>query len=78
MNVKMINGNILTEELPKETKGFIVPDAERYTELKVINSSTPDVKEGSIVYVPNRYGTKVKIEGKDYIAINVREIILII
>lgn len=78
MNVKMINGNILTQELQEEKKGFIIPETERYKKLKVVNSSTKEVVEGSTVYIPLRFGTKVKIEDKDYVAINVRDIILII
>ena len=78
MNIKMKNGNILGVLQDNSTvNGLYMPDDKAYKIIEVVKSEE-GVEVGSTIYVPKRVGTAVTIEGKDYIVVNVREIILVV
>ena len=75
----MKNGNILgvLQDQTKTSQGLYMPDNSSYNKIEVVKEAG-SIKEGSILYVPKRFGTEVTIDNKDYIVVNEREIILII
>ena len=75
--IKMFNGNILALPVNEEKKeSFFMPDEKSYKLLKVIKSSSEDVKYGDIIYVHKNKGTGVNIEGNDYVVVNIHDVIL--
>ncbi len=78
--MRLLNGNILTEGVEEEKGMFEMNVAKPYRVLKVIQ--TPDdmkgLAAGDIVYIPKKSGTVIEIDGKNYITIHEREIILIL
>lgn len=79
MNIKMLNGNILTElQIEEKNTGLYIPDNKAYKIVKVVKSNVGDVKEGSLLYVPKSAGTQLDIDDNNYVVVNIREIILIV
>jgi len=77
--VKMLNGNVLTKVLEKEETGIIVNGIKNYKEVIVVEPDDKGVVEaGSHLYVTVNAGTPVKIKEENYLAINTRDIILIL
>lgn len=82
--MKMLNGNVLVEiqeqELEKTQSGILVPTkAKSYNVAKIIEpDSDNELETGSTVYIPKHSGSEVEIEGKKYVIVNKREIILIL
>lgn len=79
MNIKMLNGNILTE-LQSEEKidGLYMPDNKSYKIVKVVESENEEMKKDSILYVLKSSGTELEINEVKYLVVNIREIILMI
>ena len=80
MEIKMVNGNILTELQGdnKQVNGLYMPDNKAYKIVKVVESCEDSVEEGATLYVPKGVGTDVEIDSVKYVVVNVREIILIV
>jgi co-chaperonin GroES (HSP10) len=79
MEIKMKNGNILgvLQDQTKTDQGLYIPDNKSYNKIEVVKP-VEGVNKGDILYVLKRCGTEVTIDGKDYIVVNEREIILIV
>ena len=79
MKIEMKNGNILgvLQDQTKTDQGLYIPDNKSYNKIEAV-SDAEGVKVGSVMYVLKRCGTKVTIEGKEYIVVNKAEIILIV
>lgn len=79
MDIKMINGNILTELQEVENKnGLFVPNNKAYKVVKVISCEESTIEKDSLLYVLKTAGTDLEIDGKGFTVVNIREIILIV
>ena len=81
--MKMLNGNVLTEvqESDNKTKSgiIIVGNDKVYKQVRVVEPDSDNiVAKDAHLYVPLHSGTPIEVDGKKYLVINVREIILIL
>ncbi|GAB1467210.1 MULTISPECIES: co-chaperone GroES [Aliarcobacter] len=82
MNFKPLGERVLVERTEVENKtasGIIIPDnaKEKPQTAKVIavGSKVEDVKVGDTIVFEQYRGTEIKLEGKDYLVLNVENII---
>lgn len=79
MKISMKNGNILTELLSEQKQGGLyIPDNKAYKKAKVVSSNDESVLEGDILYVLKHVGTTIEIENKEYLVVNIRDILFIL
>lgn len=82
MNLKMVNGNILTElQETEKQNGLYIPDNKAYKVVKVVescDSTEGSIEKDSLLYVLKQAGTEIEIDDVKYIVVNIREIILIV
>ena len=80
--VKMLNGNLLTvasEEKFEKEGGIYIPTAKKnYKKLEVVEGEDGAVEAGKSIYVNISIGTDIEIEGKKYVVVNKRDVILIL
>lgn len=79
----MLNQNLLCEiEKIKTTSKLILKQEPNYKVLKVIEIDKVlvggDVKPEDTIYVSIGSGFDIKVNGKDYVVINIKEVILVL
>ena len=82
MNFKPLGERVLVERTEVENKtasGIIIPDnaKEKPQTAKVVavGSKVEDIKVGEVVVFEQYRGTEIKLEAKDYLVLNVENII---
>ena len=81
MNVKPLNGRIITERLPEQTTkgGLILANAEKQDKLVVVSvSDNSPVKVGDIIMIEKYTSTEVRIEDKEYQIVRNENIIAVL
>ena len=81
-SIEMLENRVLVKQSDPERKtasGIIIPDnaKEKPQTAKVIavGSKVEDVKVGDTIVFEQYRGTEIKLEGKDYLVLNVENII---
>ena len=82
MNFKPLGERVLVKRTEVENKtasGIYIPDNAKEkphtAEVVAIGNKVEDVKVGDIIVFEQYRGTEIKLEGKDYLVLNVENII---